>query len=113
MSWFSKITHTEGLTPDWLKKAGDVVAPFVIQSIPGAGYLDAALNLTNQGSRPGNPPTAIAQQTLGNVKDGIDNATRAAAVQSQASQVTTALMTPIGMILIAGVVVAVIVARKK
>lgn len=111
MSWFSKITHTEGLTPDFIKKIGDVAAPLVLNAIPGGNTLNSVLNLTNQGGRPAMTPSQIAAQTGQNLQTSLNAATQFGAAQSQGNQIFAALSTPMGLILIA--IAAYAILKKK
>lgn len=110
MSWLSSITGTEGWTPDWIKQVGDTVAPFVVGAIPGGSQVNNVLNLTNQQSRPGVPPSSIVGQSIDNLQTGIRQATTLGELQNQGNQLSSALTTPLGLVLL---LIAVILIAKK
>lgn len=104
MSWLSDRLGTTGKTPSWIRAIGDTAAKAAGAFIPGAQtVIDTANRLTAGG---GGGLQEVVAQTTRNVDTALGNAGAAMDAQRQTQQLTTALTSPLGMIVVILVAIA-------
>lgn len=122
MSWFSKLTHTEGLTPSFLKPIGDIAGGLIVKAVPGGGLANSIFDFTNSSPEPRSTFNDLLNGTLGNLGKQKDAALAAAqrtadgqaAVSDAKTGAALFLSSPVGLaVMIGAVILVVLLVRKR